>query len=121
MESAFGIDHGYEDIEKFSIGGLGSLGSKMAGAATQSGNKLRRAGAANLRSSKSLALSPGTSTSRAATGNMKMKMGGGLKKLGQGMAAKPALAGGLAVGGATAGVGAAGVAGGSMMQRRRTY
>jgi hypothetical protein len=118
MESAFGIDHGYSEIDKaWGMGALTSLGGKMAGAATGAGNTLRRAGASNLRSSKSLALAPGQAKRRAATGGMKMGAGGALKKLGQGMAAKPGLAGGLAVGGAAGGLGG----GAALMSRRRTY
>lgn len=119
MESAFGIDHGYEEIDKAlpGMGALSSLGTKMAGAATGAGNKLRRAGAGNIRSSKSLALAPGAAKGRAAAGGMKMRAGGALKKLGQGMAAKPGLAGGLAAGGAGAGA----LGGAGLMANRRTY
>jgi hypothetical protein len=112
MESAFGIDHGYETIEKF---GFGALGTKMAGAAVGGGNKLRRAGAAGIRGSAS-AQKPGGTGVAGFMGRSGMQAGGGLKKLGQGMAARPGLAGGLAAGGAAGG---AGGAGGMFMNRRR--
>ena len=46
MESAFGVDHGYQEIEKLSLGGAGM---KLAGMATGAGNTLRRTGAAQMR------------------------------------------------------------------------
>lgn len=103
MKSAFGVEHGeYSEIEKFGLGGatklVTGLGSKLGGA----GNTLRRAGAANIRSSSSLALKPKVSRARAFLGQGQMKAGAGLKKVG-GFAQKSP--------GATLGIGAAGAGG----------
>lgn len=116
MISAFGVDHGYdEEFEKAAWGGLTRLGSSLAGAATKGGNALRRTGAANIRSSGSLALSPGTAANKFRAGGAQMKVGGALKRVGAGMAARPGLTGGLAAGGAVGTVGGTGF----MAGRRR--
>jgi hypothetical protein len=100
MESAFGIDHGHEEIAKLGFGGLGGA---IAGGTRKLATGLGR-GSAGLRR--------GAATNPSAIGGAKMKLGtaggraaGGLRKLGQGMASRPGLTGGVAAGGAAAGVG----------------
>jgi hypothetical protein len=104
MISAFGVDHGYdEEIEKaFSVGGLGGgiarRVTQLGGAASRQGAGMRR-GAATL--------NPGSTPSKVkmAGGKALGRVGGGLRRLGGGMAARPGLTGGIAAGGAGAGVG----------------
>jgi hypothetical protein len=109
MESAFGIEHGYE-IEKGVFGGIESLGTK----AVTRGNAMRRTGAASIRSSKSLALSPEESTHRFKTGTQQLKRGTNLKRIGSPLANHP-----TAVGVGAIGAGAAGVGGGAALYANR--
>jgi len=116
MESAFGVDHGYQEIEKLSLGGAGM---KLAGMATGAGNTLRRTGAAQMRGASGFGAGKHAAPvkfagARKALGQGGMMAGGALKKLGTGMAARPRLAGGLAAGGATAGVAGGGFMAGRM-------
>jgi hypothetical protein len=114
MESAFGIDHGYEEIEKF---GFGALGAKIGVGAVKAGQGLSRGSAQMRRAGR--AAGPGFMGSAqkkiGAAGGM---AGGQLRKLGQGMQKRPGLTGGLAAGGAAAG---AGGAGGAFMNRQRRF
>lgn len=108
MDSAFGIDHGYEEIEKFGLAGLGGSVAggtkKLAGALGRPSAGLRRGVATNPSPIGAAKMGVGTAGGRAA---------GGLRKLGAGMAKRPGLTGGVAAGGA--GVGA----GGMFANRRR--
>lgn len=122
MESAFGIDHG--EVSK-AIPGMAGLGSKIAGGTMKAGQKLRSSG----RESMSMGRRAGEQhqgiqssirpsgripgQGMRAGGAAKVKAGGMLRSLGQGMAKRPGLTGGVATGGAAAG------AGGMMMNRRR--
>ena len=101
MESAFGIDHGYEEIEKglfSSVGEAATLGTKKLATGLGRNSAVMRRGA------------PAGGVKQT-LGGMGGKAAGGLRKLGQGMAARPGLTGGLTVGGA--GLGAAGVGAGA--------
>lgn len=118
MISAFGVDHGYEEIEKFGALGIaskvGGLGTKIASHAMGGGTALKSAGAAKVASSKSLALAPRQAQKRNLVGQAQLKTGS-LMQRGAGFAARrPQLAGGLAAGGATAGVAGGGFAAGRM-------
>jgi hypothetical protein len=103
MESAFGIDHGYEDIEKFSFGGgmLRTLGTGI-------GQSLRR-GASQTGKAAGRSIAGGNP----ATGKAQIKIGQGLKRASNFAMQRPKLAGGLAAGGAAATVGGAGFAAGN--------
>jgi len=118
MISAFGVDHGYEEIEKFGALGLaskvGGLGTKIASHAMGGGTALKSAGAANVASSKSLALAPRQAAKRSIMGQGQLKVGGALQRTAGFAAKRPKLAGGLAVGGAGAGVAGGGFAAGRM-------
>src|SRR5262245_21786351 len=108
MQSAFGIDHGYDEIEKFSIaggaerlgagvGGMFRRGAKVAG---QQANKFQgseRMGAGFMH------------------GTLK-RTGQGMRKVSRFAAARPGTVGGITAGGA--GVGAAGVGGVAYGNRR---
>lgn len=105
MISAFGVDHG-EGVEK--AFGMGALGSRIAGGTRTAANALGR-GSAGLRRN--------VATNPSAIGGAKKRLGtvggqaaGGLRRLGQGMAARPGLTGGVAAGGAAAGAGGIGMA-----------
>ena len=100
MESAFGIDHGHEEIAKF---GLAGLGSKIAGGTMKLGQGLRSSGASNMAMGRRAGGGFGQGMQRGGAG--RVKAGGQLRKLGQGMAKRPGLTGGIAAGGAAAGVG----------------
>ena len=101
MESAFGVDHG--EIEKaFGFAGLGAaMGRKTA----QVGQGLRRSGASNMGMGRQMGGGFGQGMQRG--GAARVKMGGQLRKLGQGMQNRPGLTGGIAAGGAAAGAGGA--------------
>ena len=116
MESAFGIDHGYDEVSK-AVPSFGSLGTKMAGGATKLGNKTRRAGAGNIRGAAS-AQKPGGAGIGGFMGRTQMRAGGALKQLGAGMAQRPGLTGGLTAGAGAVGAGA-GISAGDKALRRR--
>jgi len=115
MESAFGVDHGYQEIEK---GLFSAMGGGLAGATRGLGSSLSRSGAGMRRNAR-----PGVGGRMATPGKVNKPMqalgtgmgmaGGGLRKLSAGMAKRPGLTGGLAAGGA-----GAGVAGGGFMAGR---
>jgi hypothetical protein len=118
MESAFGIDHGYEDIAKFGFAGLGAkIGQKTA----QAGQGLRRIGAQNMANSRQTSKMPGMGgmgRMGQRAGATSVRQGGMLRGLGQRMQKRPGLTGGLAAGGAAAGVGGAG---GALMNRNKRF
>jgi hypothetical protein len=128
MESAFGIDHGYEDIEKF---GFGALGAKIGGGLAAGGSKLARSGAQAMGAGRKMQAgklgvgSFGAGSSQAMQhgkgmmigGRLKAKTGLGMNKLGQGMLKRPGLTGGLAAGGAAAGIGGGAAAIGNRQRR----
>jgi hypothetical protein len=109
MESAFGVDHG--EVSK-AIPGFGALGAKIAGGTMKAGQGMRRTGA-NAMSQGRQRMGSAVPGSRPhafgqglqSGGAARVKMGGQLKKLGQGMQKRPGLTGGIAAGGAAAGVG----------------
>jgi hypothetical protein len=111
MNSAFGVDHGYEEIEKFGFGGIGGA---LAGGTKKLATGLSRGSAGMRRAGRSQGgFAGGAQTKLGTAGGM---AGGQLRKLGQGMAKRPGLTGGLAAGGGAAGAGAAG---GAFANRRR--
>lgn len=104
MESAFGIDHGYEDISKFSLSGLGSGLGRLT---NRAGGKVATGGI------KTMKTNPGMGR----FGQAQFQAGGQLRKLGQGMMRRPGLTGGVAAGGGAATLG--GAAGAFQSHRRR--
>ena len=107
MESAFGVDHGHEEIAKF---GFGGLGAGIARKTTQLGSRLGGAGAGNTGAARAMGKPPtpgmrGVKRGLGAAGAGQSAMGGQLKRLGAGMAKRPGLTGGVAAGGAAAGAG----------------
>jgi hypothetical protein len=120
MNSAFGIDHGYDEIEKASLAGFGRVlsesTSKLGRGLSRSGVKNQQGGIRSAFNQTSTAKQvPGVA--RAMGGRAQVGLGGQLRKLGAGMKKNPGLTGGLAVGGGAAGVG--GAAG--MFANRRRY
>lgn len=117
MISAFGVDHGYETIEKIGLGGgLTRLGQKLGSGAQKAGLGVQNRGASLAQKAKK----PGTGLlgqrATGALGEGHLQAGGRLHGLGQKMLERPKLTGGLAAGGA----GAAGLGGaGSLLNRRR--
>jgi hypothetical protein len=117
MESAFGIDHGYDEIEKFE-----GLGTGLASMTRNVGSALSRKGAGLRR-----AAQPGTGARMATPGKINKpmqsigagmgKVGGSLRKLSTNMAANPIKTGAIATGVGGVGVGAAGA--GLYSNRRR--
>jgi hypothetical protein len=104
--SAFGIDHGYEElgeIEKFS---LASVGSKLGQATSRMGGKMAVGGARQIK----------TNPGAGGFGHMRVKAGGALRRLGTTMSRNPGATGGIAAG---AGAGAIGTAGAVATNRRR--
>ena len=104
MQSAFGVDHGDYEIEKASFAGLGTGIARMT---SKLGGKTMAAGA------KTIKTSPGLGK----VGGAQVGLGGGLRKLGQGMLKRPGLTGGVAAGTGAAGVG--GIGAGLYGSRRR--
>jgi|SRR6185503_16629014 len=110
MYSAFGVDHGYDaEIEK---GILSAIGGGMAGQAAKLAPKVMKP-SVGMRSAGATqgGLMGGAKKAIGASG---MGIGTGLRRAAGAMAAKPKLAGGLAVGGAGAGTAGAGFAAGRM-------
>jgi len=103
MESAFGIDHGPEEIAKF---GLGSVGGMVGGAARLGAKKTGQL------ANKVPANKFGAGPAKAGL----IGAGRGLKKVSGFAAQRPNLTGGLGVGAAATGVGGAG---GMFANRRR--
>lgn len=106
MISAFGVEHGGDqEIEKFA-----GLGAGLATATRGLGSAMSRGGAGMRRAAK-----PGMGSRMATPGKINKPMqalgtgmgkaGGQLRRLGGGMSARPGLTGGLAAGGAGAGLG----------------
>jgi len=106
--SAFGVDHGYEDIEKIGLGGVVStVGRRLGMGVSQAGRGVQRMGQQNA----------------ARTGSLRPKMGGmanraglGIRRAGAAMGRNPGVTGGVAAGGAAAGAGGIGA---SMFNRKR--
>lgn len=116
MESAFGVDHGPEEISKLGLGGISSLGSKIGAKTMKVGQGLRQSGANNMAMGRRAG--GGFGAGMQAGGARRVQAGGQLKKLGAGMAKRPGLTGGLAVGGGAAGVAGAG---GLLANRQRRF
>ncbi len=111
MESAFGVDHGDVEISKIGLAGIGSaIGSKTM----KIGQGLRQSGANNMAMGRKAGGGFGAGMQRG--GAARVKTGGALRKLGAGMAARPNLTGGVALGAGGVGVGGAG---GMFANRRR--
>ena len=116
MYSAFGVDHGYEEIEKWSIPGAGAisrLGSAMGGKTTSMGAGLRRMGGRN----KSMATKAGKKGNKSfqvrgqgRLGQAQSAVGARLKQAGGAMSRNPGVTGGTAVGTTALGVGGGGYA-----------
>ena len=108
MYSAFGVDHGYEEIEKWEIPGMAAMGGGLARGASKMSGKLVQVGQRN-------ALHTGTSGLMPKLGGLQRSAGAGLGRLAGGMAARPGLTGGIATGTA---LGSAGLAGAASGRRR---
>ena len=109
MESAFGIDHGYDEVAKAGPGLIRPLGREIGMAARRGASSVGRAAGKNINK-------PGI---QGAVGRGQVSVGRGLKRISNTAMNRPGLAGGAAVGGvAAAGVGA-GAVGGSMMNRNQ--
>ena len=114
MESAFGIDHGPEEFSKLGFGSIAGLGSKIGAKTMKVGQGLRQSGANNMAMGRKAG--GGFGAGMQAGGAKRVQAGGQLRKLGAGMAARPGLTGGVALGAGGAGVGGAA---GMFANRRR--
>jgi hypothetical protein len=113
MISAFGVDHGsYEEIEKISLGGVGAMAGGAFKKLGQGIGMGARRGAAKSGQMAGRSLAGGNKM----LGGAQIRAGQGLKKVSGFAMNRPGLTGGLAAGGAAAGVGGAGAAFGN---RRR--
>lgn len=113
MESAFGVEHGGEEIAKFGlptglIKPITSLGSKIGGATRSMGGKTMTSGIKQIK----------TSPNMGKVGQAKLGAGGALRRAGSTMAAHPTTTGGIGAGVAAGGV-AAGVSTLGNNQRKR--
>jgi len=130
MESAFGVDHGYEEFEKLGLGGITKPVTALGGALAGKGAGLVRSGASQRNAARGVLRGQGFSGSSPikamrgnqvaanAKGNMmgaglRMKTGAAMGKVGGFMQRRPGATLGIAGGGAAAG------AGGFGLSRRR--
>jgi hypothetical protein len=135
--SAFGVDHGPDEIEKLAnpltalrtfggaakagqglgqVGGaLKSVGSGVGGAIGRGGMRLGRAGSGNIGAARIAGPGRGAQGVRA-LGRGQQRLGAGLNRVGTAAVRRPGLTGGTAL---TGGVGAVGGTGYAMGSRRR--
>lgn len=123
MYSAFGVDHGYEQVSKLGMPGMGAatkLGGAMGSKSTQMGGALRKMGGANKRAGTMLGKKPDQTTSMGmqARGHQRLGqaqsgMGAKMKQAGAAMSSRPGMTGGLTIGGGTA------IGGGAYAMHRR--
>jgi hypothetical protein len=112
--SAFGVDHGFEDVEKaFGMGGGGALGGGLRKLGQNIGMGARK-GAAG--AGKMARPNVGAGGARGALGRGQVQAGRGLKQASNFAMKRPGLTGGLAAGGTAGAVGGGGYALGNRRQ-----
>ena len=120
MYSAFGVDHGYDEISKLGLGGaFTGLGARIGGGVERYGSNVRRIGAQQMGTARKAgsAISPQQAHGLKVGGAANVRSGGKIRSVGQAMQRRPGLTGGLAAGGAAAGIGG----GAAAIGNRRRY
>jgi len=114
MQSAFGVEHGYDEIEKAFGPGLSAIGSAVGRGTKKLGQLSRTSSAAQMRVGRKMGGPVGRLTQQG--GARGVRLGGQIRRLGAGMQQRPGF-----TGAATLTAGGAGIAGGSAYMNRRRY
>lgn len=119
MESAFGVDHGYE-IEK-AMPRVPGMGGTLGGAFRSLGTHIGMGATAGAQRAGKMA-GKSIASGNPMTGRAQIKVGQGLKRTGNFAMKRPGMTGGLAAGGAVGGSAALGAGGATAMgNNRRRY